>query len=613
MTSRWDMAAALAHALPIFTLVAALLWPICAWPAPDGEPAFAGIWSTRTATRGAGGVGALYYDQSWDQLVEKWKTLGGRDQYLADVEPYRRDGAQRYAAVWRAGSRQGALLLAPWKQFVATWKELANTQELIDLGLVHDGQDWKYLGVWRRKPKPAPGSGALLVGLSWDALVAKRAELAHTQYLADVETYVSGGKRLFAGVWRLGSGNGALYWKDDWTAFAALKHQLDARQQMIDFDMFQTSDGHWNFIGVWRVASGAGPLTASTDKGSFQPLQAIQLVDLWKARAEHLILTGLAVATPGAERRTSNVHRIDYLGNHPSDRIAGWNENLQGVAADSHSWYFTNKHQIWKFPLTHDLNTKVSSADPGHGIISSFHLGDSHAPSELKGYDHFGDPDVYQEKLFVPVEKTHSNWIPRIAVFDAKTLAYIDSYPLKPGNGFKQAHAGWCAIEPLTGYLYTSTNHIDQHNPILVYGVRFDKSRGLVLDFRTQVRLWQQANRPQEIKPYLQGGVFSTDGSTLYLLNGKGRNFDAKDGGIWAFDVNSGRLIMKSAGSGNFKYEFHPIAARLQEPEGLAYLDLDGRHVPGIAGGQLHAILLNVNIGRKDSFWFKHYRVRTGD
>jgi hypothetical protein len=110
----------------------------------------------------------------------------------------------------------------------------------------------------------------------------------------------------------------------------------------------------------------------------------------------------------------------------------------------------------------------------------------------------------------------------------------------------------------------------------------------------------------------MQGGDFSEDGSTLYLINGKAKQFDSKDGGIWVFDVNSGRRIMKSATSGNFKYEFHP-GARLQEPEGITVWNLDRRQAPRVQGGQVHAILLDKNVSRTDGFWLKHYRVHKRD
>lgn len=146
-----------------------------------------------------------------------------------------------------------------------------------------------------------------------------------------------------------------------------------------------------------------------------------------------------------------------------------------------------------------------------------------------------------------------------------------------------------------------------------MYQVRFDESRGLVLDYVRREFLWEQANTLQRIKPYMQGGDFSTDGSMLYLLNGKSYDFDANDGGIWVFDVRSGRRMMKSATSGNFKYEFHPGVTSYQEPEGLTVWDLDGKQAPRIPGGQVHAILLNINKGRKDAFWLKHYRVHSMD
>ena len=62
----------------------------------QSDPIFAGVWSQKEG----GGIGGLFIDQSWDELVSKWKQLGS-NQYLADVEVYRHNGKFRYAAVWR--------------------------------------------------------------------------------------------------------------------------------------------------------------------------------------------------------------------------------------------------------------------------------------------------------------------------------------------------------------------------------------------------------------------------------------------------------------------------------------------------------------------------------
>lgn len=139
------------HARPLVALgclLLALLLPAAAWPAIEGDPVYAGIWSQKDP----GGTGALYLDISWDTLVSRWKDLGGQNQYLTDVEVYRRSGERRFAAVWRVGPGNGALLLAPWGDFLKTWAELKETQELIDLEIVEDGAARLFLGVWRHKP-----------------------------------------------------------------------------------------------------------------------------------------------------------------------------------------------------------------------------------------------------------------------------------------------------------------------------------------------------------------------------------------------------------------------------------------------------------------------------
>lgn len=274
-------------------IVAAVLTPAAAWPRIEGDPIFAGIWS-RKETAGTGG---LFHNLTWEELVARWKELGAQNQYLADVEVYRKNGERRFAAAWRIGPGNGALLLAPWVDFVKTWNELKANQELIDLKIVGDGSARMVLGVWRRKQEPGQGSGALFIDMTWDQLIAARAEL-RGQYLADVETYVDDGKRLFAGVWRTGADSGALYWKNDWKAFVEQKKNLDQTQELLDLNMFQTDDGRWNFLGVWRGSKQAGPVDASSSAQVFKPLSANQFVDKWSIRNGRMTLTGLAVATP---------------------------------------------------------------------------------------------------------------------------------------------------------------------------------------------------------------------------------------------------------------------------------------------------------------------------
>ena len=280
------------HAAVVLAL--ALLWPGVARPMVEGEPVFAGFW----AQKDQDGVGALFYDMSWEGLVSRWKELGPKGQYLVDAEAYRRNGEWRFAALWRVGPGHGGLLLAPWNDFLKTWNELKDTQELIDLEIVDDGGPRKFLGVWRRKQDPGAGSGALFIDLSWDELAAKHGELGKSQYLASVAPYIDGGKRVFAAVWRIGSGNGGLYRYNDWPKFLAQKKKLDSTQQMLDFKMFQADDGTWNFIGVWRASSRGASLSATSSEKVFKPLTAEQFVRQWEQRSSRATLAGLAVVNP---------------------------------------------------------------------------------------------------------------------------------------------------------------------------------------------------------------------------------------------------------------------------------------------------------------------------
>ncbi len=287
----------------VIVLVIAAWFPIVA-QAQGPEPVFAAVWSQKEGNSLGGG---LYIDQTWEGLISHWKELGA-NQYLADVEVYRHKGQLRFAGVWRVGSGNGALFAMPWEDFGKKWNELKDRQELIDIEIFNTDGGWRFLGVWRQKQGPKRGStggnGAFFAGLTWDQLVARRKELGQTQYLSKVETYVDKGKRLFAGVWRVGSGNGALYKMTDWSQFADTKRTLDATQEMLDFEMFQDEDGHWNFLGVWRNSGRkAGPLHASLNDNRFRPSRAddfLERVGKWRPKNT---LVDIAVAVPQSVMR----------------------------------------------------------------------------------------------------------------------------------------------------------------------------------------------------------------------------------------------------------------------------------------------------------------------
>lgn len=111
--------------------------------------------------------------------------------------------------------------------------------------------------------KEAGGTGALFRDMTWAQLNARKAEqAAGGQYLADVETYVRGGQRLYAGLWRIGTGDGVLTQADE-APFKANALATNREQDLIDVEIYRES-GKWRFLGVYRTrtadAKGVGAL-----------------------------------------------------------------------------------------------------------------------------------------------------------------------------------------------------------------------------------------------------------------------------------------------------------------------------------------------------------------
>jgi len=100
-----------------------------------------------------------------------------------------------------------------------------------------------------------------------------------------------------------------------------------------------------------------------------------------------------------------------------------------------------------------------------------------------------------------------------------------------------------------------------------------------------------------KVATYLQGGDFSDDGQYLFLLNGR-LNYTTNNKGISVFKVieqSQGQYLFSSKQKGEFKYQFSPKILKSQEPEGLTFANLKSNKHIKFKGGQLHAILLNIN------------------
>ncbi|MGH7530950.1 MAG: hypothetical protein ACREMN_11255 [Gemmatimonadales bacterium] len=153
-----------------------------------------------------------------------------------------------------------------------------------------------------------------------------------------------------------------------------------------------------------------------------------------------------------------------YLGDYPQDRENGWSDKLQGVAHDDRHWFFTQKARLWRFPDSLDLHSHVNRADPGRGILR---VG---IPRDLaaKGYDHFGDLDQHRGLLVVPLEGAQP---PVIAVFRAHDLGFVGQIALP-----RQRNAGWTAVDPATGRVYSSESEVGPREAsVLAYAPPWDE------------------------------------------------------------------------------------------------------------------------------------------
>ncbi len=271
-----------------------------------------------------------------------------------------------------------------------------------------------------------------------------------------------------------------------------------------------------------------------------------------------------------------------YLGDYPAETNPGWHEGVDGLAHDRNNWFITQETEIWKIPVSIDLNESSSRRAVRHLSIRNY--------PALAAYDHFGDPDYFELDgrgyLIVPVEGVDK----AIALFNADNLEYVAQALTS------QSHLSWCAIDP-QGRLYSS--EFDGVDRIIRYETNWDLWRRWISSSTTTTLLGvASAIRLSATFNGVQGGEITPSGELLYLVAN----------GIQVIDLATGqRLIESSNGRGVFNFAFDPRSWPFahEEPEGLTIWDLDDGRAPHI-GGQLHVLLLDNGPGA-DDVYIKHY------
>jgi hypothetical protein len=311
---------------------------------------------------------------------------------------------------------------------------------------------------------------------------------------------------------------------------------------------------------------------------------------------------------------------IEQKFEYPSEGDPGWTNELNGVTNDGKNWFITQKDKLWKFPLSFPLDQDIDVDEPPAGVLSNG------IPSQYNYvldngfyfYDHLGDLDFYQGKLYVALEghsqdltdafRTLPNPQPKIAVYDSNSLAFISAADVLGHKSDNVSSCAWCAINPLSGLLYTSDS-TPSNNTLRVYRHYISPNGRFNLSFDGYFPL---SGAPlQEIS----GGVFSKNGH-LYLVTS--RAFFSEDDaqvlndGIFGFDMINGKEIVHHVVPYEATIDVGPWTFPKQELEGITILDADSMQIP-FTEGQIHLIMLDNDEPDSDDIYFKHFRVEDKD
>jgi hypothetical protein len=261
---------------------------------------------------------------------------------------------------------------------------------------------------------------------------------------------------------------------------------------------------------------------------------------------------------------------LEELTTHPRHIAPDWAKHVQGVALTDDWWFITQEDRVWRFPKDGEL----ARVDPDDDAVRSAGI-----PSA--GVDHLGDCDYWQGHLYVAMEGTNPA---RIGVFDDE-LEFVDSASVD----VQGTSNPWCAVDPLTGLLYSSAFETDH---LVAYEQSLEHD-GLDLRPCRTVPLRTEDGHPLELER-VQGGVF-TPGGQLYLT------VDCRDGGVLGVDVETGRRSLSHG------IEREPGWPDRHVVEGLAYGSLDGNAPAGMTG-RLHVLVFDGERNEPDYLWFRHYR-----
>ena len=229
---------------------------------------------------------------------------------------------------------------------------------------------------------------------------------------------------------------------------------------------------------------------------------------------------------------------IYYRGDYPSTDAAFWTEDVQGIAHDQNNWFIAQHYSINRIALTRALGSVTTGDSTVSGI-----------PSQMPGYNHFGDLDQANGYVYVPVQGSPNP--PAVAVFRASDLGFVNwaTLPQWPADG-----AAWLAVRPQLGTIVTSGGQVGVGAPLYEYDINWSGT-SFTLSLRQTISLVDHQGFEVPLST-MQGGVFDPTGQILYLANGY---CDTDEGYLSVFYIGTGQSVgtlqaQSANGSGPFNY-----------------------------------------------------------
>jgi hypothetical protein len=337
-----------------------------------------------------------------------------------------------------------------------------------------------------------------------------------------------------------------------------------------------------------------------------------------------------------------------YINAYPNGAVS-WGENeleAQGITHDNWNWYITATQRwslpdfdiqncyLWKIPVNEDLNANVfTNPNVTYKDLYDFpELWNDTGPwnDTLTGYIHWGDLDHYtynnKQYLVVPMTSPTSELDnPAIAVFRTSDLSLAGIGHLLGGGGIEHIDVGWCAVDSISGILYSSNDLTDF---VFQYQVSWNElpdtgcNSHLNLTWKRNC-LIKDVNGNIDTLHNMQGGEFTSSGKLLYLSSGRGFcYFGAEDAGdpsdginVFVFDSDSNFHQIRHSTNRCYEAPYvsdcdHPwsdcfdltydfncgmFETHADQPQGLTIWDIDNKGAPGMSG-QLHVLTASIGL-----------------